>query len=856
MTVTQLNPCERRVARRAACGRATVFMPPLHGKPKISAGLIRALLFGFEIPGIPASRVPMPGVRITGAEIVGNLELADCARAGTELPVLALEDCDIPGSIELGAARLARLSLARSRFGLVNLREAFIDGPFDFSHAGSMGNADCWIDARGALFNGDVTGTGTTLRVHPREWRLIVNGNRQHALWLAGCTIRGSLWLTEFAASGGVSLDACNISGDVRVADAQLIAEEGDAFRAQNAVIDGIIMMRKLVTNGIIWLLGVRTGGALQIQDSQLRGEIRSEELRHEHTPHEDRSALVLGDADIGASVRLTPKLVVHGRVSFAAAKIRGYLNASGACFHNATADGRTRAIDVTNAEIGANLIMDGAVVSGRFDMAGARVGGKLSFQGVQFSNRTSDRRGQALEAVNATIGGSADFGPSGEGPGRQQTQIDGEVDLTSARIGGDLRFAGATISNFRRDGGEVKRVGSNLVRDGGGIAIKARQAHVQANIVLNEGFHARGALLLTGATVGRDLRCADATLFNPARSALYAKGIEVGDDITLERCVIVGDLRFERAASAGDMLWQGLIVRLPDARVRSVARRKLLPLVLTLMHARIGSRLICGGIEFVGPPDRPAHIDLRSVHAATVVLQSVLGWGKSAANGAHHPVSLHGLTYERIEFDPNLATGPAYRQARDWLRRRAEIPVDWRWVTGPPGDKDRADPLLDWILRGCQDGEWRFNPQLFRQLTRVLRSEGHEGAARNIAMYEQWATPRSNGLSRALFWLYGTCFGFGLWPQRAAIVLSAYVAIGWGAAIMAFEKGWLVETPTVVASSYSVSGYQKPGQTNSSQAEPNQVPPGSTADRKMYMWRAVSHVDNGRAGDRLPLYR
>ena len=102
----------------------------------------------------------------------------------------------------------------------------------------------------------------------------VADGDRRAALWLAGATIRGSLRLVEgFAADGGVSLDASRISGDVWVVGGLVASRESDAFRAQNATVDGVMILRDLIANGIVWLLGMRIGGALQLSRTWIFGE-------------------------------------------------------------------------------------------------------------------------------------------------------------------------------------------------------------------------------------------------------------------------------------------------------------------------------------------------------------------------------------------------------------------------------------------------------------------------------------------------------------------------------------------------------------------------------------------------------
>ncbi len=269
-----LDAAERFVVERTAVGEPAVFPHASAAKPRIRATVIRHLLLGEAVPGArETASVQWPGVRIHGATIEGLLDLADCARPGAGLPTLALENCDIRGSINLATARLARLSLAHSRFTLANLREAEIDGPFDFSYAHGFDSGDCWIDARGAMFGGELIGNQAKLRA-PSKRRVVATGDRHSALWLAGATIRGSIRLTShFEAIGGVSLDGATIHGDVVLANAVVVSGEDDAFRAENANVDGVMRLHHFLAEGVVWLHGLRTGGVLEISDARIYGD-------------------------------------------------------------------------------------------------------------------------------------------------------------------------------------------------------------------------------------------------------------------------------------------------------------------------------------------------------------------------------------------------------------------------------------------------------------------------------------------------------------------------------------------------------------------------------------------------------
>src|SRR5580704_3223401 len=88
-------------------GCSATFAATALGKPVIRAALIRSLLLGEFSRGLANASFGAAGVRICGARIEVKLDLADCARPGTGLPALALQNCDIPDRIDLSAARLA-----------------------------------------------------------------------------------------------------------------------------------------------------------------------------------------------------------------------------------------------------------------------------------------------------------------------------------------------------------------------------------------------------------------------------------------------------------------------------------------------------------------------------------------------------------------------------------------------------------------------------------------------------------------------------------------------------------------------------------------------------------------------------
>jgi hypothetical protein len=840
-----LTPQERMVVNRTAAGEEAIF-PNI--KPEIRAFVIRDLLFGRARLGFrePVGAT-LSGVRIRSATITGSLDLSDSARPFAGLPALELVDCDIEKDINMHAARLARLSLRGSRFGFLNLREAAIDGPLDISHCRGAEGKNCWIDGRGALINGDVLAEATKLRApkkrpeeelelrDPRARSWPADAARRTALWLAGATIHGSVRLLDgFVACGGVSLDAARVQGDVRVYQARMTSIESDAFNARGANISGVLYLRYCRLIGTAWLLGLRTGGRFECSNTTICGYIdlwdvrlmRDKAPQRRDVGHEYRKALILADADIGASVHLEPHFTAHGQVIFAAAKVGGDFDATGALLHNHTSKGSARALDLTNAEIGASLLLDKIDSKGRLDLAGARISGKMSFRSARGDNKTENRKGQTLEAINVSVGGNADFGRLDDKGAVSCWR--GAVNLTGSRISGDLIFSGARVEN--RDPEPPDQTKRILIDKTTGIAIIGRRVHVQGSILLDNCFRADGAVLLSGATIGRSLRCEGGKFCNPGRSALYAKDVEIGDDLILKRCVAIGHLRFDRARIDGSFVWERLILGLrmtspPPQAVRQGGKSVRRAVRFDLKHARIGARLSCDPIKY----KTPCRIDLTGARVSTVeLLPNRSGWGTIDKDDLDYPIRMDGFVYDRIEILESRGCGCGRRRhvPSYGLREAAKVPRDLisdLWCPVPAAD--RTNRLLDLLLRYRQNVDLQFDddrdsaeptinqfqPQPFRHMARILRAEGHAEAARWIAIAEQWVTATERQfLANWLYWIYGRCFGFGLRPGLAFITLSLYIFFGTCGAWWLMKNHWMVETPLIATSSFVQDGERK----------------------------------------------
>jgi hypothetical protein len=603
----------------------------------------------------------------------------------------------------------------------------------------------------------------------PRPVDDVKPSDRHYALWLANADVRGSIFLlNNFVAEGGVCVRSARIRGDIWATGAKISKGEGFALNAQAARIGDVVALNDGFTaDGTVWLLAAEIGARLLLDGATLNGT----DERRNTEPHRDRRALQASNIHVGACVYMD-KFTAHGEVNFSGATIRGSFRCAGATLSNRTPDGRARALVATNAELGNEVQFDRVKVEGGMNLNGARVGGRLSFDGAEINNRTADGSGVALSAIGARIGGNlrlASLGAHVSADGGQGSifRSYGRSNFNGAEVGGDLEFQGCSLYNS--------------TDDGSGIALSTKRIRVGGNVEFSDDFSVQGATMLGGATVGRGVRFRRAEFKNKSRSAIYAKDMRIGDDLLLEDTVAEGDLRLERIDVTGSLVWDGLRI--------SCERKDNSRPPLDLRNGRIGSVLKAKKLSF----EPPSSIDLCGMRAGAIEHTWPQGWGSHLCPGQSGlTVNFDGLTYERIKLDPAALPGSSLSPTRI---RHSRIFGRWR--------SPLADKYGRWLglqKKQAADEENDFFPQPYRQLARVLRNQGEESAARDIAILEQWKAPKPGLLPKLVRWAFGFGFGFGLSRCKAIATLIVFLLLGTIGVRMAKSRDMLMES-VVVAS-------------------------------------------------------
>ncbi|GAB3989472.1 oxidoreductase [Actinoallomurus acanthiterrae] len=366
----------------------------LGGQGEVRAEVIAALLLGARPP--EPGRVP--AVRLTGAKIIGRLDLSFA-----DVPYAALlRDCEFAETPSLYGARLRQVNLTGSRLPGLQASDAHIDGLL-------------WL--KDCRFDGPVTLVGTE-----------VNG----ALSLGSARIDGAgplraddlmvsrdLVADHMRASGEVLLRGVRVQGTVILDGARLSYPNGVALNLDRARVDGAVQLGDgLHAEGMVSLRSAVIGGMLDLNGAELVNPSGIALRGHLVT--------------VGSSLRASKGFHAQGLIYLDAARVNGSIVLDGAHLSNQGGI----ALAASRAEITGGLFGKyGFVADGAIHLVDTRVGASVDFSGARLTAPGT----RALKAHGINVVGVVDCCDGFTAEGR--------VSFAGARIGGDLCFDDATIS-------------------------------------------------------------------------------------------------------------------------------------------------------------------------------------------------------------------------------------------------------------------------------------------------------------------------------------------------------------------------------------------------------------------------
>jgi hypothetical protein len=396
--------------------------------------------------------------------------------------------------------------------------------------------------------------------------------------------VKGRILLTGGRVKGNLDLSGAHLTHPLRFTDCEF-EDRVDLSRARSEHfaewVGGStrsILADKFESGANLVLQGVSVIGVISLHWANVRGDLR---LTNSHLMPPEGQAVAARDARVGGTLFMDgPDFHAEGEVCLRSAHVEGDINCRHARFDNPSG----RSID------GDHLIVDGEILlQGYHDdnLISSHYGkkedfhsdGEVSLQWAQVhrlratGGRFASPSGYALhaDAMHAEDGVYLDRG----------FQATSEVRLVGAHIKGELCCTKGTFSNpsglalnaerieaddvyldrgfsargqVRFTDAQVKRqlnaTGGDFHNERAGeYALDADGLVCGGEVYLNEGFHAVGAVSLTGAAITGQLNCTDGSFDNREGFALFADGLTTPGMVYLDKGFqAIGEVRFARA--------------------------------------------------------------------------------------------------------------------------------------------------------------------------------------------------------------------------------------------------------------------------------------------------------------------
>jgi hypothetical protein len=445
----------------------------------VRAEVISALLLG----ACAAEPGHSPAVRLRGARITGRLDLMG---ATLNCP-LVCEYCHFdrePRFVESSAktvrlvhSRLPGFNGTRMRLdGILNFWSSVVDSVIRLDQAkvtgqvclrevtAGTGNGEAAVAADGLAIDGNLDAIGLIARGVVRlEGTQIsgtadltsarITGSHERALRLSNAVIGGRLLCDGVSAEGEVRLHNAQVGPAFGLSGARLSAPSGAALNAGGlTVAGGVFCLNGFTAEGEVRLIGARLGANLTLAGAALSnpgkvalnldratigdcdatgitcsGQVSCIGTRFASgltmtdarlDSSGDQPALSADGAAMEGLLELT-RLQARGTVSFRTSRVGQRVLLTGARIERPGAT----ALRFTRAEVGADMFCRDMTVLGEMRLAGARIGGSLSFDQARLVNPA----GVAMDA-RAMHAGQLVL--------HFAEPVQGTVDLSHARIG------------------------------------------------------------------------------------------------------------------------------------------------------------------------------------------------------------------------------------------------------------------------------------------------------------------------------------------------------------------------------------------------------------------------------------
>jgi hypothetical protein len=350
LSEASLSAAERRLWAAFAAGR-TVDLRAGQGadgqagrdaddqpRPVVRAEVIIAL----AIQARPAAASQVSAVRLVGADIIGDLDLA---HADVAVP-LTLRGCRFQRPVALDYACTRSIDLRESSFsrltanglrvvGYLDLRDAVVgeqrpgpvSDPVDESAVDPAGPGQLRMvgaQIEGDFYAGGIKVHGKTVLVGTQIGGVLtlryaeLRNPDDTALDAGGLSTGRDLLLNHLHADGEVRLPGARIRSVVRLSDARLSNPSGRALTAEALVTESDFVAERLTTRGSVMLNGAAIGGGLYLDAATLQAGT------------DGRPVIRANRMTVGRSLYLRDGLQADGEMRFVGMRVSGHMDLIG----------------------------------------------------------------------------------------------------------------------------------------------------------------------------------------------------------------------------------------------------------------------------------------------------------------------------------------------------------------------------------------------------------------------------------------------------------------------------------------------------------------------------------------------
>jgi hypothetical protein len=581
----------------------------------------------------------------------------------------------------------------------------------------------------------------------------------ESAFFLTTCTITGLVRLRGASIGEALAMDATNIDNG-----------SDTAILADGLKLGGPWIMRATRVTGETRFAGARIGGGLLWEDAELKSS----------------TVALNADGAIGEGVWVLRRAKVSGSV-----RVRGF-SVKAIDAHNAAITASGEAFNGRGANVGSDVIFDGARIAGGILLGRARVGGELSVRGAEITGQGPDWAiagaglivEQGINLAGARLNGGLSLAGARisqgilandvtiEGPGRaieaDVMHLGGNWIMRNGKLKGSIRFAGAQIE------GQIGFTASKI-EGGGDLAIRADGAEIKGGWFMGRA-QIRGLVRLPAARVGNEMRLRDTKISVSSGPAIFANGVRIARELVLDGGFgATGAIALDHAQVDGTIDLSGSrIVSAKLARGDAPVSTNYDP-VLEQRYDEVAISLVDARADRLVMPhaadDRTRGIvDLSRAHVGSYE-DAAAAWpppargkgsdkrGRTSDGRDIDHLVLDGFVYEHLE-NPAGQPGdeePKARGERNAARMRT------RWLEG----------------QSATDLDRHFKPQAWMQLSRRLSAQGYHDEAREIAIARRRRQRRSvstGRMQRLQNWLLDVFALYGFNPWRTVIWMAVLV--------------------------------------------------------------------------------